>query len=73
MSNILDGKKLAQCLKNELKEEVQQLKDRFGDVPRLVNLMIGEDAGSRTYANAQKRAAEYIGITYDLVHLPLDI
>jgi methylenetetrahydrofolate dehydrogenase (NADP+)/methenyltetrahydrofolate cyclohydrolase len=73
MAIILDGIKLAQKIKDELKREVQSLKHAYDDVPHLVNLMIGEDAGSRAYANAQKRAAETIGIKYELMPFPLDI
>jgi len=73
MATILDGIKLAQQIKDELKRQVQTLKRAYDEVPHLVNLMIGEDAGSRAYANAQKRAAEYIGIKYDLAPFPMDI
>jgi len=73
MATILDGKKLAQQIKDQLKKEVQALDKKYGERPHLVNLMIGDDAGSRTYANAQIKAAEYIGINYELKNYPLNI
>ncbi|HLF18051.1 MAG TPA: bifunctional 5,10-methylenetetrahydrofolate dehydrogenase/5,10-methenyltetrahydrofolate cyclohydrolase [Candidatus Omnitrophota bacterium] len=73
MAKLLDGKILAAKIKDELKAQVAQLKDKYNDVPHLVNLVIGEDAGSRTYANAQIKAAEYIGIRYELKTFPASI
>lgn len=70
MAQLLDGKILAQDLKVQLKKEVAELGKKYGRVPRLVNVMIGEDKGSCAYANSQKKAAEYIGIEYELVSLP---
>lgn len=72
-AKLLDGKQLAQEIKDSLKQEVMQLKQEAGQVPTLINLMIGEDQGSCAYANAQKRVADYIGINYELRNLPLDI
>ncbi|VAX35451.1 Methenyltetrahydrofolate cyclohydrolase / Methylenetetrahydrofolate dehydrogenase (NADP+) [hydrothermal vent metagenome] len=71
--NILDGKKLAQKLKDSLKQEVTQLKEQTGKVPCLVNVIVGSDAGSCAYANAQMKTAAYMGIDYELRTLPEDI
>jgi len=70
---ILDGKVLAQSLKDSLKEEVAQLKEKTGRVPVLKNVMVGEEHGSCAYANSQKKVAEYMGIEYLLQTLPVDI
>ncbi len=67
---LLDGKKLAQELKDQLKEEVELIKAKDRKTPKLVNIIIGDDAGSCTYANSQKKVAEYIGIKYELKSLP---
>lgn len=70
---ILDGKRLAHKIQRELKEEVRKLHDTTGDVPHLVNVMIGDDQGSCAYANSQKRVAQAIGIEYRLENLARDI
>jgi len=70
---ILDGKLLAGKIKQQLKEEVKRLKETTGDVPHLVNVMIGNDSSSCAYANSQKRVAEAIGIDYRLRNLSEDI
>ena len=69
---LLDGKKLAQELKDQLKAEVDEIKLKDGRGPKLVNIIIGDDAGSCAYANSQKRVAEYMGIEYELKSLPAD-
>ena len=72
MATVLDGRALAQKIKDELKEEVMSLKKSTGLVPVMVNIMIGESHSSCAYANSQKKVAEYIGIDYKLKTLPLD-
>jgi len=73
MSKILDGKILAQKLKDTLREETMALKARTGSVPNLVNILIGSDPGSCAYANSQRKIAEYVGFHYELRDLPQDI
>lgn len=73
MAQLLDGRKLAQQLKDTLKAEVEELKNATGEVPTIVNVLIGEDDGSCAYANAQKRTAGDIGLEYELKTYPSDI
>jgi methylenetetrahydrofolate dehydrogenase (NADP+)/methenyltetrahydrofolate cyclohydrolase len=73
MTTILDGKVLAQKLKDQLKDEVIQLKSDLGMVPSVVNVIIGNDPGSCAYAKSQQKVAQYIGIKYELCSLPSDI
>lgn len=72
MATLLDGRALAARLKEQLKNEVANLKRTTGRVPVLRNVIVGEEHGSSTYANSQKKMAAQIGIDYDLVHLPLN-
>ncbi len=72
-AKLLDGKILAQKIKDSLKSEVKALQQKTGSVPHLVNLIIGNDAGACAYANSQKKTAEYIGINYKLETLPSNI
>jgi len=72
-AKILDGKQLAKDLGDSLKEEVCKIKTQTGTVPRMINILIGDDHGSCAYANSQKRVAERIGIEYELLTLDSDI
>jgi methylenetetrahydrofolate dehydrogenase (NADP+)/methenyltetrahydrofolate cyclohydrolase len=73
MSKILDGKILAQEIKESLKKEVLSLQKETDKVPRMVNILIGDDHGTCAYANSQKKVANAIGIDYDLIELPESI
>ncbi len=72
-AKLLDGKILAQKIKDALKAEVAELKKTRGRVPRLINVMIGQDDGACAYANSQKKVAEYIGLQYELLTLSVDV
>ncbi len=72
-ARILDGKALADTIKEKLKKELEDHKRSTGEVPRLVNVMIGDNHSSCAYANSQKKAADLIGIHYELITLPLKV
>ncbi len=73
MPKILDGRLLAQRIKEDLKKEITLLKEKTGRVPHLVILMIGRDEGASAYANSQQKTAFEIGIQYELRTLPENI
>lgn len=58
---ILDGKKTAQIIKDELKAEVAQLKQE-GIEPTLAVVLVGSDPASQVYVKNKKIACEYVGI-----------
>lgn len=58
---LLDGKKLSQSVKDEVKSEVAKLAQK-GVVPTLAVILVGEDAPSHTYVNAKAKACEFCGI-----------
>lgn len=72
-AKILDGKALAQKLKDQLRTEAAAIKAKNNTVPAVINVMIGENDGACAYASSQKKAAEYIGIKYSLKTLPSDV
>ena len=72
-AKILDGKLLANQIKDKLRQEIERLKSATGAVPTIVNVMVGDDHGSCAYANSQKKVAESIGIRYELVNLAKNI
>jgi len=58
---ILDGKALSTRIKEEIKEEVSQLKED-GISVGLAVVIVGGDPASRIYVNSKKKACEYTGI-----------
>ena len=71
-AKILDGKVLAAQLKEQLSAEVTRLKHAFGGVPRVTSIVIGSDPASLSYVTSQQRAAESLGIHYELQNLKAD-
>jgi methylenetetrahydrofolate dehydrogenase (NADP+)/methenyltetrahydrofolate cyclohydrolase len=61
-SQILDGKKLAQKIQNELKQRIQTLQTRIGRPPGLAVLMVGDNPGSAVYVRNKEIACQKIGI-----------
>lgn len=65
---ILDGKKLAEEIKAELKTEVLELKEK-GIIPGLAVVIVGENSASKIYVKNKKRACEEIGINSQVFEL----
>ena len=69
MSTIIDGKELAKHIREELKEEVKELKNAE-IYPKLAVIMIGDDPASKVYVRNKSRACEDVGIEYEEYLLP---
>ena len=61
MAQIIDGKKISQDIKDELKEKVTALKDTGTEVALAV-IQVGNDPASSVYVRNKKKACEYVGI-----------
>jgi len=70
-ARIIDGKRIAADMRDELKEEVTRLKKQ-GIVPGLGVILVGDDPASQSYVTAKERACENIGIYSDDNHLPAE-
>lgn len=70
-AKIIDGNKVAEDMRAELKEEVAKLKKQ-GIVPGLGVILVGQDPASQSYVTAKERACEEIGIYSDDNRLPAE-
>ncbi len=61
MSNIIDGKAVSQSVKDRIKEQAAQLKEKYGVKAGLAVIIVGDDPASRIYVNNKKKACEYVG------------
>jgi methylenetetrahydrofolate dehydrogenase (NADP+)/methenyltetrahydrofolate cyclohydrolase len=62
MTHIINGKEIAQNLRNNLKKEISELKNKFGDVPGLAVIQVGNIAASSVYVKAKTKNAQEVGI-----------
>ncbi|MEM6541159.1 MAG: tetrahydrofolate dehydrogenase/cyclohydrolase catalytic domain-containing protein, partial [Bacteroidota bacterium] len=70
--NLLDGKKIANQIKEEIAVEVAEMKARGEKVPHLAAVLVGNDGASLTYVGSKVRSCKRIGFESTLVHLAED-
>ncbi|SNR78900.1 bifunctional 5,10-methylenetetrahydrofolate dehydrogenase/5,10-methenyltetrahydrofolate cyclohydrolase [Flavobacterium sp. ov086] len=70
---LLDGKKTAEDIKNEIAAEVQSIKAAGGKVPHLAAVIVGTNGASLTYVGSKVKSCQQIGFDSTLVALPEDI
>ena len=70
MSKIINGKEIAQDLRNKLKQEITDLKNKTGSVPGLAVVQVGNVAASSVYVKAKTKSAIEVGIEVIDHHLP---
>ena len=71
MAQIINGKEIAQIMKDEMKQEVEKLKAE-GKSCCLAVVQVGQDPASSVYVSNKKKACEYIGIDSLSYELPED-
>ena len=62
MAVILDGRALSENIRRELKEEVEELREKFGRAPTLAVVLVGNDPASEIYVRNKVKACEKAGI-----------
>jgi len=60
-AKIISGKEIAQQIREELKKEVEEMKEAHGIVPGLVTILVGENPASVSYVTAKQRTAHELG------------
>ena len=67
---LIDGKKAAADLRNELKKEVSDLKNKFNKVPGLTVILIGDLTPSQIYVRNKEKSANEVGLKSDVIKYP---
>lgn len=71
-AQVISGKQLAKELRENMKEEINLLKQR-GITPHLTVILIGNDPASHSYVNGKKKASEEVGISSEIIKLDATI
>jgi methylenetetrahydrofolate dehydrogenase (NADP+)/methenyltetrahydrofolate cyclohydrolase len=70
---IIDGKKIAAELREELKKKVVELKSTYNATPGLTVILVGEDAPSKIYVKNKEKFAKEVGINSEVIRYPADL
>ncbi|MBE0644313.1 MAG: bifunctional 5,10-methylene-tetrahydrofolate dehydrogenase/5,10-methylene-tetrahydrofolate cyclohydrolase [Bacteroidetes bacterium] len=71
-NEIIDGKRIAQLIKDEVREHSAALRARRDVVPGLAFMLVGENPASQSYVASKERACEYCGFHSTTLRLPLE-
>ncbi len=72
-AKIISGAEVAKQIREELKQEVEQLKARTGVVPGLVTILVGENPASVSYVTAKQKTSKELGFFSIQDSQPADI
>ena len=64
---LIDGKKIAAELREELKQEVAELKTKYNKVPGLTVILIGDMAPSQIYVRNKEKSANEVGLKSEVI------
>lgn len=71
-AKIISGTETAKAIREELKTEVTDLKEKHNITPGLVTILVGEDPASQSYVTAKNKTAHALGIHSEQVTLPVE-
>jgi len=71
-AEIIDGKKIASDIKENLKEKIEDLKGE-GIIPGLAAILVGENPASQIYVNMKAKACEQVGIHSEVYRYPKEL
>ena len=70
---LIDGKKIAAELREELKKEVLNLKSKHNKIPGLTVILIGDMAPSQIYVRMKEKAANEVGLKSEVIRYPGEV
>ena len=70
---LIDGKKIAAELREELKKEVSELKVRHNKVPGLTVILIGDMTPSQIYVRNKEKSANEVGLKSEVIKYPENV
>ncbi len=64
---LIDGRKIAEQIKEEITQRVQELKQEGKKVPHLAIILVGDDGASQTYVDHKVKACKEVGFHYTMM------
>lgn len=71
-AKIISGTETAKQIREELKKEVAELKEKHGVTPGLATVLVGDDPASKVYVGQKEKSCNNLGIYSKRVDLPED-
>ncbi len=71
-AQIISGTEIAKGIREEIKQEVAELKEKHNLVPGLVTVLVGEDPASQVYVGQKEKTSQALGIYSERHDLPAD-
>ncbi len=72
-AKLLKGAEVAKEIREQIKAEVDELKDKHGVTPGLVTILVGEDPASQSYVRAKNKTAKALGYNSTQDTQPVDL
>ncbi|MCS7168785.1 MAG: bifunctional methylenetetrahydrofolate dehydrogenase/methenyltetrahydrofolate cyclohydrolase FolD [Gemmatales bacterium] len=69
-ARLLDGKRLAEQIREEIRQQVETFYQTTGQRPGLAAVLVGDNPASQIYVRNKRRACEQVGMVSWLHHLP---
>lgn len=67
---LIKGAEVAAQIREELKKEIAELKEKYNVVPGLVTILVGSDPASQVYVGQKEKTAKELGIYSERYDLP---
>jgi len=73
MAELIKGAEVAKQIREELKQEVAELKAKYNVVPGLVTVLVGADPASQVYVGQKEKTCKELGMYSERYDVPADI
>jgi len=70
---VIDGKKTAAELREELKKKIIELRSTYNKVPGLTVILVGEDPPSKIYVKNKEKFAKEVGMNSEVIRYPENV
>lgn len=70
---IINGKEIAAQIKEDIKEQIEEIKSSNSRLPKLVVLLVGDNQASQTYVRNKENACNYVGMKSGVLRYTEDI